>query len=142
MNKNSFIIVICFLFAFACKKKEDRVLKKLEGTWTINEYNRKSTGVVTDFSSQKMTFEFLPYKKAYTRTLKAIYKLDYNDASLIDVIDTFSYELKKDELSITKVQKAINTQFLRQRFTISEYKNNQLTLTRKDTTEYYIKATK
>lgn len=141
MNKNSYIVVLFLVLAFACKK-EDRILNKLEGTWTVSEYNRKSTGVVSDFSSQKMTFEFLPYKKAYTRTLKAIYKLDFNDASLIDVIDTFSYELKKDELSITKVQKSINTQFLRQRFTISEYKNNQLTLTRKDTTEYYIKATK
>lgn len=141
MSTHTYIYLFLMLAVFSCKK-EDRILNKLEGTWTVNEYNRKSTGTVTDFSNQKITFEFLPYKKAYTRTLKAIYRLDYVDAALTDVVDTFSYELKKDELSITKVQKTLNTQFLRQRFLLDKYKSNQLTLTRKDTTEYYIKATK
>jgi hypothetical protein len=141
MNKKSYIVVLFLMIAFACKK-EDRILNKLKGTWTVSEYNRKSTGVVNSFPSSKNTFEFIYSKNAYTSSLKGVYKVDYFDANIADVIDTFKYELKKEELSITKVQKSVNVSFLRQRFKLDEYKNNNLTLTRIDTSDYYIKATK
>lgn len=139
------IIVILLLGLFAiqsCKKKEDRILDKIKGIWTLSEYNRKSTGVVNSFPSSKNTFEFIYSKNAYTSSLKGVYKIDYFDANIADIIDTFRYELKKEELSITKVQKASNVLFLRQRFKLDEYKNNTLKLTRIDTTDFYIKATK
>lgn len=139
------IIVISFLGLLAiqsCKKKEDRIMDKLKGTWTVSEYNRKSTGVVSSFPSSKNTLEFIYSKNAYTSSLKGVYKIDYFDTNIADVIDTFKYELKKEELSITKVQKASNVLFLRQRFKLDEYKNNTLKLTRIDTTDFYIKATK
>ena len=139
------VIVILFFGVFvmhSCKKKEDRILDKIKGTWTVTEYNRKSTGMVNSFPSSINTFEFIHYKNAYTRSLRGVYKVDYFDSSIPNVIDTFQYELKKEELSITKVQKSINVQFLRQRFKLDEYKNNNLKMSRIDTTDYYIKATK
>lgn len=136
----SFVLVL--IIFQNCKKKEDRILKKLVGTWTITEYNRAGGRIKSDFSSDPATIEFFSHKRAYTSTMKAIYRIDYADPAKTDMVDTFKFELKNNELNISYVQKGTNTGFLKKRFKLEEYKNDKLTLVRIDSTDLYIKATK
>ena len=149
MNK---IIRIIFFFilciSFIKCKKENKINKKMTGTWVIDEYANKN-GVVSDFSLEKRSFQFFTYKKAYTRTMKGVYRIDYIDVNKLPVVDTFEYQLKNDEIDITKVQnKKVNGVFsntfvyLRKRFKIEGYKTNSIKFSRTDSTELYIKATK
>ena len=141
------ILFFFFLISifFNCKK-ENRINKNMVGTWTFVEYQSKSA-LMNDFSSEKWTFEFFKEKKAYTKTLRGVYKIDYVDPNRQDFVDTFKYELKKDELDISNVQhnnpvpKEIKFLFSK-RFKIEEYKNDKLKLVRIDSTDLYIKATK
>lgn len=148
MRKYKIILsFVAVLFIFQNCKKEDQILKKLVGTWDITEYNRAGGYVKSDFSSDATTFEFIPHKRAYTSTLRAVYKIDYSDPSKQDFIDTFRFELKKNELDISYVQHnqplAKEVKFLySKRFKIEEYKSNKLKLSRVDSTDLYIKATK
>ncbi len=143
MRKNNIIIVILFSFLFFQNcKKENRILKKLVGTWNVTEFNRAGGYTKTDFNSDVTTFQFMSHKKAYTSTMKAIYKIDYSDPTKTDMIDTFKFQMKGNELDITSIQKTVNTKFLKRRFKIEEYKENKLKLVRVDSTDLYIKATK
>lgn len=118
------------------------------GTWEITELKNKNT-TMNDFSSGRRTMQFFKYKKAYTRTMKGIYRLDYTDNNKAPIIDTFEYQIKGEELDVTKVtNKKTNGVFnntfvfLRRRFKIEGYKTNNITLTRIDSTDLYIKITK
>lgn len=147
MNKLVIIIALSAFFLQGCKK-ENKINKNLEGTWTISEYSLK-TGVYNDFSAETRTFEFSKYKQAYTRTMKGIYKVSYSDPNKQPVIDTFEYQLKDRMLEITKVQnKRVNgvfpntIGFLRRRFLLSNSASSEFTLSRVDSTGLYIRATK
>ena len=81
--------------------------------------------------------------------MKGVYRIDYIDVNKLPVVDTFEYQLKNDEIDITKVQnKKVNGVFsntfvyLRKRFKIEGYKTNSIKFSRTDSTELYIKATK
>lgn len=143
MNRFLGILIVLLLgFSFYSCKKENRVSKELKGNWTFTEYKRNNGVIVTDFSTDKMTFEFQKYKKAYTQTMKGIYRIDYSDATKTDIVDTFRYELKQEELTISKVQKSANNSFLKRRFKIAAWKDNELLLERIDSVGCYIKAVK
>lgn len=135
------LILLVIVTLYNCKK-ENRISKELKGSWTFTEYKRNNGIVVNDFSANKMTFEFSKYKKAYTQTMKGIYRIDYADATKTDIVDTFRYELKQDELTISKVQKSSNSSFLKRRFKIATWKDNELLLERTDSVGCYIKAVK
>lgn len=148
--KNTLIIVFFLTLGmcFQACKKENKINKNLEGSWTFSEYNTK-LGFVNDFSAETRTFQFFKYKNAYTRTMKGLYRVDYNDISKSPIIDTFEYQLKDNMFEITKVQnKKVNgafpntVGFLRRRFLLSNSASSTLTLTRVDTTGFYIRATK
>lgn len=143
MKKTKILILLSLstLFLFQCKK-EDKVLKKLVGKWNFIEFNRAGGRVKSDFSSDPASFEFISYKRAYTSTMRAIYRINYSDPLKTDMIDTFRFELKGNEFNISFVQKTSNSSFLKKRFKIEEYKNNKLKLVRVDSTDLYIKATK
>lgn len=136
------ILLFIVISVFTSCKKENKIHKNLVGTWNFTEITRAGGYSKTDFSDAKTTFEFIKYDKAYTATMKAIYKVDYTDPSKTDMIDTFKYQMKGDELDIIAIQKSINIKFLRNRFTVKEYKNNKLHLSRIDSTDLYIIATK
>lgn len=143
-----FLISFLLIVIFSSCKKENMINKKMEGTWTLSEIKLK-TRTVSDFSSEKRTLQFFKYKNAYTRTMKGIYRVDYLNSSKLPIIDTFEYQLKANELDITKVKNSyVNGSFsnsyvfLKRRFSLDEYKKNTLMLVRKDTTDLYIKATK
>lgn len=147
MNKLAIMIVLSAFCIQSCKK-ENKINKNLEGTWTVKEYSLKN-GLYTDFSNETRTFQFSKYKKAYTRSMKGIYRVDFVDPAKLPVIDTFEYQLKDRMLEITVVQnKRVNGAapntigFLRRRFLLSNSASNMFTLTRMDTTGLYIRATK
>lgn len=147
MNKVIIIIISLAFWIQGCKK-ENRINRNLEGTWTIKEYTLKN-GLYTDFSSETRTFQFSKYKKAYTRSMQGVYKVIYTNPNKQPVIDTFEYQLKDRMLEITKVQnKKVNGAlpntigFLKRRFLLSNSASNMFTLTRVDSTELYIRATK
>lgn len=142
MIMKKYILLFIVTTIFTNCKKEDKILKKIVGTWTVNEIKRAGGYLKNDFSDAKTTFEFIQYDKAYTATMKAVYRVDYADASKVDMVDTFKFQMKGDELDIIAIQKSANIKFLRNRFTIKEYKDNKLHLSRIDSTDLYIKATK
>jgi hypothetical protein len=81
--------------------------------------------------------------------MKGIYRVDYADVNKLPIIDTFEYQLKNEELDITKVKNKITNGvfnntfvFLRRRFKIEGYNSSNIKLTRIDSTDLYIKATK
>ena len=145
------IIFLILLTTFIGCKKENVILKKLTGTWKIKEYTRAGAFTKTNFSDAEMTLEFIKYKNAYTATIKGVFRLDYTDVTKVDIIDTFQYQIKKDELDITFVQNKptvgitrpnVTPTFLKRRFKIEGYKTNEIKLTRIDSTDLYIKAIK
>ena len=143
-----FLISFLLIVIFSSCKKENMINKKMEGTWTFSEIKLKS-GTVSDFTTEKRTLQFFKYKNAYTRTMKGVYRVDFSDPNKGPFIDTFEYQIKGNELDITKIQNSkVNGIFsnsyviLKRRFSIEEYKKNVLRLVRKDTTDLYIKATK
>jgi alpha-acetolactate decarboxylase len=81
--------------------------------------------------------------------MRGIYRVDYYDSRL-PIIDTFEYQLKDDKIEITKVQPAktvngisvTNFALLRRRFLLSGSATDKITLTRLDTTGFYIRAIK
>lgn len=148
MKKIIGIISILFLITLLNCKKENRISKNLEGKWIFTEYSIKNS-VKNDFSAEIRSFEFFKNKKAYTKTMKGIYRIDFFDNSKVSMIDTFEYELKRDEIDISKVKnKKVNgvlynnVALLKRRFSIKEYKKDKLKLVRIDSTDLYIKATK
>lgn len=147
MNKLAIVIILSAFCIQGCKK-ENKINRNLEGTWTIKEYALKN-GLYTDFSTETRTFQFSKYKNAYTRSMKGIYMVTYTDPNKKPVIDTFEYQLKDRMLEITSVQnKRVNGAapntigFLRRRFMLSNSASNTFTLTRMDSTGLYIRATK
>ena len=139
----------CCLFAFQSCKKEDQILKKLVGTWNFKEIKRAGDYTKTDFTDV-YSMQFFSHKKAYTATMKGVFRIDYADPTRTDLVDTFQFQLKKDIIDITTVQnKRINNVYpnitptlLKRRFKIEGYKTSNIKLTRVDSTDLYIKATK
>lgn len=149
MKKYLVLIFICSFFVFQNCKKEDRILKKLVGTWSFKEFKRATDYTKSDFTDA-YSLQFFSYKKAYTATMKGVFKIDYADPNKTDLLDTFQYQLKSDIIDITTVQnKKVNNAFpnitptlLKRRFKIEGYKTSNIKLTRVDSTDLYIKATK
>ena len=139
----------CCLFVFQNCKKEDQILKKLVGIWNFKEIKRAGDYTKTDFTDV-YSMQFFSHKKAYTATMKGVFRIDYADPSRTDLVDTFQFQLKKDIIDITTVQnKRINNVYpnitptlLKRRFKIEGYKTSNIKLTRVDSTDLYIKATK
>ena len=148
MKKNNILILTITLVSFLACKKENQINKALEGKWTISELNNKN-GLIYDYNSGIRTLQFFKYKKAYSRTMKGIYRFDYNDINKLPIVDTFEYQLKNNEFDVTKVvNKIVNGKynntfvFLKRRFKIDGYKSKNLILTRIDSTDLYIRAIK
>lgn len=144
MKKNILIMTLFFaLLIFHSCKKENQINKSMEGTWVFTEYKRAGGYVKSDFSQDRMSFEFTKYKKAYTQTMKGVFIVDFADLTKVDIRETFYYELKNDEFVVSKVDVGFkNEKLLKYRFKVQEYKNDKLKLVRLDSTDLYIKATK
>lgn len=143
MKTYKLIVLLFSMILFTNCKKENKINKNLEGVWNLSGYNRSGGYTKSDFSQEKMSFEFSKYKQAYTQTMKGVFVVDFADQTLVDIRDTFSYELKNEEFVISKIKAGSKyTTLLKNRFKIEEYKDNKLKIVRIDSTDLYITATK
>jgi hypothetical protein len=124
--KHSILLFTILCLLSACSK-EQRISRNLEGKWQISSL-KWANGNPVNVTTDKHTLEFLPCDQAYTASCKGVYFLDYADTLLKDLNDTFLFELKKEEISISSVKNSIPgntfvTKILRQRY-IFESRNN------------------
>ena len=123
-NTILFFTILCLLSSCS---KEQRISRKLEGKWQISSL-KWANGNSGDVINDKHTLEFIPCEQAYTASCSGVYFLDYADTLKKDLTDTFRFELKNEEISISSVKNSIPgntfvTKILRQRY-IFESRNN------------------
>lgn len=164
-NKNHiFLVLIAFTLMFSsCEKKQiEKTATDLKGKYRITEFNywfkfyntttkmNDSLRVqnVFDIKNDIHTLEFFESKNAYTAALRGVYKIEYADVSKTALVDTFSYTLTKDVISIIDVSTK-TTQFLqisgkpripqiplpKRRFKLEEFSGDNLIL---NGTEYLL----
>jgi hypothetical protein len=148
--KTSILLLVSGLFILSSCYKENRLAEKLPGTWEISEL-QWANGSFVDLSADRHKIEFFGCDMAYTATCKGVYHLDYEDSLKTDLLDTFRYDIKNEELAVTNVKTTLSSnqfviRFLRQRFQIEDLEGDNLYLKRiktfKDSTEGFLKATK
>lgn len=141
------LAVLCLLSA--CHK-EQKSADLLQGTWNVNEL-QWANGAMVEKGSDVHKLEFLPCEQAYTATCTGVYHLEYADTLKKDLLDTFRFEIKEDEIAISNVKltQSSNTfvsRFFKQRFTIETLSKDGLKFKRiynaADSTAGYIAATK
>lgn len=129
-NSNIFlpILPVVFLLVFSsCEKniiKENN--KSIQGLWRITAFKYADSANVTikpasagkpavkidtvyaldgivDLTKETHTLSFFEAPdNAYSAAMQAVYKIDYTDALIKDVSDTFYYTLTKDVLAVVK----------------------------------------
>ena len=148
MKKVILIFSITFLL-FACQK-EQRTADKLVGKWQISTLKWANDSAV-DVTNNKHVLEFLDCDQAYTASCSGVYFLDYADTLKKDLNDTFKFELKNDEISISSVKSSspsntFVTKILRQRYIFENINENSFELKRfrtfADSSNGIINATK
>jgi hypothetical protein len=134
---------------YACSK-EQNTADKLAGKWQISSL-KWANGNPIDVTNDIHSIEFLSCDKAYTASCTGIYFLDYADTLKKDLNDTFKFELKGDEISISSVKNSAPgntfvTKILRQRYIFENKSDNNFELKRfrtfADSSNGIINATK
>jgi hypothetical protein len=121
-----FIPVLVFVFSSCEKNIILKNNKSLQGLWRITEFNYSDSANVTvkpasagkpavkidtvyalhqifDLSKEIHTLSFFEApESAYSAAMQAVYKIDYADAALKDISDTFYYTITKDVLAVVK----------------------------------------
>ncbi len=131
--KNSLLFFL-ILFLFIACNKEQRTADKLVGKWQISSL-KWANGNTIDVTNDKHTIEFLPCDQAYTASCSGIYSLDYADTLKKDLNDTFKFELRENEISISSVKNSTPgntfvTKILRQRYIFENKTDNNFELKR------------
>lgn len=128
----------------SCSKKEQELSDKLKGKWNVSEIRFNNDSLFNNFSKGLHSIEFWGGKRAYTTTFLGVYRIDYVDANTKDVADTFRYDIKSDQLSITSTQTNTVRNLIRYRYKIETLNGSELYLNKTpfDTTSAYLKAFK
>lgn len=129
MRKYLAVILPIMLLILACGK-EQKISDKIKGKWTISEIRFNQDSVYNVFDKEKHEIEFLGGRRAYTSTFEGIYFIDYLDASKKDIQDTFRYDIKNNQLSVTFVNNTTVFKLFRFRYKVESYKDNDLFLNR------------
>ncbi len=149
MKKLAIIALLCVGF-ISCSKEQNAADQLNAGIWKISLL-KWANGKEVETTNDIHKMEFFPCTDAYTATCKGVYTLDYADTARIDLRDTFQFDIKGSELSITAVKSSVasNTfvnKILRQRYEIEQLTDSELALKRfrtfADSTEGYIRAQK
>lgn len=144
-NKYCYFPIVLFvaLLASACSK-EQASSDKLKGKWQVTEIRFNDDSVFNDFSKISHEIEFFGGEKAYTTTFLGAYTINYSDENIKDIIDTFRYDIKNDQLAITYVKNSTVSKIIRYRYKIETLKESELYINRTpfDTITAYIKAIK
>lgn len=129
MRKYLAVILPIMLLILACGKEQE-ISDEIKGKWTISEIRFNQDSVYNVFDKEKHEIEFLGGRRAYTSTFKGIYYIDYLDASKKDIQDTFRYDIKNNQLSVTFVNNTTVFKLFRFRYKVESYKDNDLFLNR------------
>jgi hypothetical protein len=147
--KNTILFLAIFI-AFSSCQKDQRIADKLVGKWQISSL-KWANGNTIDVTNDKHSIEFLPCDQAYTASCSGIYSLDYSDTLKKDLNDTFKFELRENEISISSVKNSTPgntfvTKILRQRYIFENRSDNDIELKRfrtfADSSNGIINATK
>jgi len=132
------------LMLSACSKKEQELSDSLKGIWNISEIRFNDDSLFNDFSKSRHSIEFFGGKRAYTSTFTGVYRIDYTDAIVKDIADTFRYDIKGNQLAITTTKTNTVRNLIRYRYVIETLNGSELYLNKTplDTTASYIKAIK
>jgi hypothetical protein len=131
--KNTILFLAIFI-AFSSCQKEQRTADKLVGKWQISTLKWANDSAV-DVTNNKHVLEFLDCDQAYSASCSGVYFLDYADTLKKDLNDTFKFELKNDEISISSVKSSspsntFVTKILRQRYIFENINENSFDLKR------------
>ncbi len=136
------IFVFTILLLVASCSKEDEVMDQLKGNWQVSEIKFSEDSTFNNFSTGIHTIEFWDTERAYTATGKGVYRIDYADANIKDVADTFRFDIKEDQLSVTYSKTNLVKGLFRYRYKIQSYEGSELFLDRTgiDTVSAHLKA--
>lgn len=131
--KNLLFLVFAIALLSSCYK-EQKTADTLQGKWTITRL-QWANGQEISLSGDVHQIEFLPCEQAYTATCTGVYSLDYADTLRPDLRDTFRFEVKDDEFSISSIKASVpsnnfTSRFLRQRYSIESLDNSNFTFKR------------
>lgn len=142
------IFINAFLSAFllASCAKEQKIADQLKGKWEIKSITSPDSKTIQPNDTIIQHFEFESCENAYTASCLGIYRVNYPTKELID---TFRYELKDDQFSVSSVKnKTIQNEnfksgrvFLNKRFTFT-LSNDIFELKRVDTVDVQVKCKK
>lgn len=128
--KNTLLLIFpLFILTCSCRK-EQKISNEIKGKWTISEIRFNQDSIYNVFDKEKHEIEFFGGTRAYTSTFQGVYFIDYFDATKKDIQDTFRYDIKDDELSVTFVKNTTVTKLLRYRYKVDLYKDRDLFLNR------------
>ncbi|MCX7649632.1 MAG: hypothetical protein N2050_03630 [Flavobacteriales bacterium] len=94
-------VFLTVVMLFSCAK-ENATVRSLEGTWEWESISEAPSAHIGVNDSTRHFFKFLPCKKAYTASCRCVYTIEKNWNLYSAPSDTFIYDLKRDELSITQ----------------------------------------
>jgi hypothetical protein len=128
----------------SCKQQEQELSDGLKGKWNVSEIRFNSDSLFNDFSNGKHTIEFFGGERAYTATMIGVYTIDYTDANLKDLTDTFRYDIKGDQIAVTYTKSTTVRNLIRYRYKIETLSSTDLYFNKTplDTTNAYLKAFK
>lgn len=128
------VTLLCSLLLLSSCYKEQKSADTLKGTWSVNRIQwANGNDIAIDGDSHRI--EFLPCEQAYTATCTGVYFLDYADTLRPDLIDTFRFEIKGDEFSVSQIKSSVPsntivTRILRQRYRIESLEDAAFTFKR------------
>ncbi len=127
------MFAVLLLLLSACSK-EQKTSNELTGKWQISSLTW-ANGNTVDVTNDKHSLEFFSCNKAYTTSCSGVYFLDYEDTLQKDLNDTFKFEIKNKEISISSVKNSdpsnsFVTKILRQRYIIEKLDDKLLDLKR------------
>jgi hypothetical protein len=136
-----FFSVLLSLVLLSCQKEQE-ISDKLNGSWSVTEIRFGEDSVYNRFNAEKHQIEFMGGGRAYTSTFRGVYFIDYFDASKKDIQDTFRYDIKDNQLSITFTKTSTVKNLLQFRYKVESYEGSELFLNRQgiDTVMAGIKA--
>lgn len=127
---NTFLLSFAIVALLSSCSKEDEVMSKLKGNWQVSEIQFAADSVLKDFSTGIHTIEFWETERAYTATGKGVYRIDYTDANIKDIADTFRFDIKEDQLSITYTKTNLVKGLFRYRYELKSFEGSELFLDR------------
>lgn len=101
-NRVGFFLLGWLVLAIIGCSKEQRIIRQLEGTWQWQSIEEAPAAHLGISDSVLHFFRFLACRRAYTSSCRCVYTIEKLGTTPSSLVDTFMYDLKSDEMSITQ----------------------------------------